>query len=746
MPAAPAPQGGQSMAWTKSKRLIQAIIHEFSIVSSFPYGYRNREDITNFADLKNAGEGTLVVGSQNMLHDTSGRIKTRQGYAIDGAQLMYVQTKAIASNAITVDSTTSITTGTYAYVYFTGTSITGLTTATAYYLINASSTTLKFATTYANALAGTAMTISGTPTGASISFQKSGINVGIASSFDWNAARNVQQDMRCGFNDSGSDGRMQFRWTDANKNVWWSDLLTGLSSVNYNFTTWADASEAIRECLMVNGTPNIYEWSGAWDTVASVTSTTIVLTNSAAASGFYTATAGKMKVILRGVTYTYTWSSGTPNTLTITAGGDPTTGVHTAYAGDIVTNLVYTTANSALSGTNSPAPGAAFANALIGTLNNQVYIGSLTSPAVFVSKNTAYTDFGWANAGIRVPSDGATATLDDNVVAFVPLENAMYISCGHNFWYNTSFVQSSSYDGTVALVIETFTILPLTINPQQGTQSQALTNKIANNIVMVSNEPVLNKLGRLENILGIPQASNISDPIKIDFDSYDFTGGSVYYWKYNLFVAIPKLGIVRMFNFNLNAWEAPQTIPVTRFYTISGQLYGHSSTTSESYQLFTGYSDRAIATAEGNPYLCIANFAYQNYGVRTVQKNQNKWYMEGYISANTVLNCVINYEMDGNLTQQSFSIPGNDSQIVGLTSNSNSLGKSELGYSGLGTEVSASLTGLPPKFRVIKTFPRYDFYECQLSFSILGTDQQFQLLAFGTDAQTSDTTNYAIEE
>lgn len=744
----PAPQqANTSVPFTKSKRLIEAIVREISVVSAFPYGYRNREDITNFSDLKNEGQGVLVIGSQNMLLNTSGRLQVRQGYTIDGTQLLYIQTTAISSNEVTLDSTVSLTTGTYANVFFTGTSITGLTSGSLYYIIVINSTKIKFATSNTNALAGTAITISGTPTGASLSFQKSSINAAIASSFDWNAARNAEVHMRAGFLDStGSDGRLQFRWVDATGNVWWSDLLTGLTGVNYNFTTWADATEAIRECLFVNGSSNIFEWSGAYDTVASLTSSTIVLTNPVAQTGFYTATSAKQHVVLRGVTYTYTWSSGSPNTLTITAGGDPTAGVHTAYAGDIVVQPVVTVANSTFSGTNAAAPGTTFANALISTLNNQVFLGALNSPTVFVSKITSYTDFGWANAGIRVPGDGANATLDDNVVAFIPQEQNMYISCGKNFWYNTSFVQSSSYDGTVAIVIETFTILPLKINPQQGAQSQALTTKMQNFVTMVSFEPVLDKLGRLEDILGTPQTQNISDPIKLDFDTYNFTGGSIFYWRYYLLVAIPTLGIVRMFNFNTEAWESPQTLPITRFYTVNGNLYGHSSVTSESYQLFTGYSDRAIKTAQGNSYLAIANFAYQNFGTRTVQKTQNKFYIEGYISSNTELNCVINYELDGNLTQQAFTVLGDDAATVGISTVSNSLGKNSLGKQGLGSETSSSLTGLPPKFRVIKTFPRFDFYECQFSFSILGVDQNFQLLAFGTNAQPSDTQNFAIEE
>ncbi len=175
-------------------------------------------------------------------------------------------------------------------------------------------------------------------------------------------------------------------------------------------------------------------------------------------------------------------------------------------------------------------------------------------------------------------------------------------------------------------------------------------------------------------------------------------------------------------------------------------MYGHSYTTSESYKLFTGYSDRATSTLEGQPYNVIANFSYQNYGTRTTLKNANEFYIEGYISSNTTLNCIINYEQDGNLTTQTFSVLGADSALIGSSDSSNSLGSHPLGNQPGGNSISSSLTGLPPKFRVIKTFNRFDFYECQFSFTISGVDQNFQLLAFGTNAIPSPTKNSAITE
>lgn len=635
---AQSPASGSS--FSRSKRIGQAIVKEISIVDKFPLGYRNREDITNLPP------GVLIVGSQNILLDTAGRIQVRQGYAMDGA--------------------------------------------------------------------------------------KSTVNASILSSFDWNSKGNSEIHVRAGFlTSAGNDGKLQFRYTDSTGATQWQDLLTSLTTVNYNFTTFWDTTELIREMLFVNGTSNVFEWNGAYDLVVSITSNTITVTNPIATTGFYS-TANKV-ITINGIDYTYTGISGSTFT-GVTP--DPTGNVS---AGNIAYQKVLTTANGSITGIPS-----GFANGLISTLNNQVFLGSLTSAALYMSKIGNYKDFSFS--ATRLPGEGATATLDDNLVAFIPQEDVMYVSAGKNYWYNTSLLQSSSFNGTTAITVESFTVKLLKTNPRQGTQSQALTGKIGNFVTMVTFEPVLDKLGRLENILGTPQTDNISDSIKNDFDTYNFTNGSIFYWRYYLLVSVPTLGIIRIYNFNTKAWEAPQTIPITRFYTVNGDLYGHSSLTSESYHLFTGYSDRATATAKGAAYLAQVNFSYQNFGTRTVLKNQDKFYIEGYISPNTNLNCFINYDMDTNLTQQTFALAGADPQILDSVALDNSLGKFPLGNQPGGSEISANLTGLPSKFRVIKTFPRFDFYEEQFSFSILGIDQQFRLLAFGTNAIPSATTNFAIEE
>ena len=192
-----------------------------------------------------------------------------------------------------------------------------------------------------------------------------------------------------------------------------------------------------------------------------------------------------------------------------------------------------------------------------------------------------------------------------------------------------------------------------------------------------------------------------------------------------------------MYNLATKCWEAPQTLPISRFYIVNGLLYGHSYNTSESYQMDTGYADRVYSGFQGFPISATATFSYENYGTRSTRKKANAFYCEGYISGNTILNITLTYEIDGCATTKNLTINGEDSQVVCIRYIEGSLGKESLGKVKLGGAGSSSLTGLPPKFRAIPTFTNTDFFEVSVSFSILGVNQRVEILAWGLNASSS---------
>jgi hypothetical protein len=559
----------------------------------------------------------------------------------------------------------------------------------------------------------------------------------IDSSYNTNMVLSGERNLRSYFATPGnaSSGVLQYRYVDANGTVTWRNLLSSLTGTKFNYTLWWDKNETLNEILMVNGTANVFEWGGGITTIASVTNNTITTTGTKtwAQLGFYASNSSHAtrKITINGVDYTYTGGE-TTTTLTGVSPGP----VGSVNVGDIAHQTPITTASASLTSMNLAQ------NDLIQASNRQLWLGSLNDQTIYVSKINNYKDFSLSST--NVSGFGQQFQLDAAPVAFINLENAFTISAGHSQWYQITLATSTYTDNSnpaapVVYNVDTWTVARLKTNDNAAAQSQAMVSAMKNDVIFISREPTLDTLGRVEQILGTTQTTNMSDPIKLDFDSYDFTGASIFYNRYFIYIAIPKAGIVRIYNIVKSYWEAPQTIPVTSFYTVNEVLYGHSSTTAESYQLFTGRADRVdpVTNPLGNAFLINATFSYQNYGSPFTLKNFNKFYVEGYISSNTNLTLGITYDINGCATPTKYTINGNNSQYVCLgtgsgTKDDASLGKQPLGKYPLGGNIDVSGGNvLPPKFRIIQTFPRLDFFEVQYSFSTNSPNQNFEILRFG---------------
>lgn len=542
----------------------------------------------------------------------------------------------------------------------------------------------------------------------------------VLAAFDWQTRGNGQVHMRAGgLTVDGDDGVLQYRYVDEDGEVTWRDLMTELTSVSFNFTPWWNTTENLREVLFVDGSPNIYRWNGATAVIASSTSSTITKTGTESwvDAGFYAS--GNKTLVINGNTYSYTGGEDTTTLTGVTS--DPSV----EPVGSVVHQEVVTTANEDMTGITST-----FANGLIKVLNNQIFLGSLTSPVVWLSRVNSYTNYTASTP--RQVGEGGTLILDQNMVAFNVQgseSTATMYGSTQDIWYKFTLTDFVSVVGPSG---QTFGAVPIKTGRRQGAQSQAFVSSMKNNTITVTNEPTIDQIGVLENYFTQIQTQNMSDPIKLDVDSYDFSDGCIFYWRYYILVAVPHEGIVRIFNLNNNAWEAPQTLPISRFYIVDGELYGHSFNTFESYKLFTGYADRVSDDFTGFPIDARWVFAYQNYGSRYALKQATKLYVEGYINANTTLTSTINYELDGCQVSRNFELEGSDSQFVCVFSEAGgSLGKESLGKVKLGGGSSATVNDLPPKFRWIPTFSPHAFFEHNIEFSVLGTDERAEILAFG---------------
>lgn len=596
------------------------LTNHYVIIDKF-LGYRSREDKTMLSP------GYMIPGSQNVLIDITGRLKSRQGFTLDGQ----------------------------------------------------ADTTLA----------------------------------SIKGWFDWEEHKGGTINLR------SHSGKLQFRYK-VGTTVTWTDIFTTLSTTNpIIFCNYWNNTEIENEVIFVDGGTNVYKWNGATATFTSATTNTITIqgTPTIAELGFY-ASANK-KLWLKGVEYTYTGISGSQFT-GVTP--DPTAQIpaNTPAVSDLMYQSIITTASITGIGTG-------FKYDSVSNLDNQIYYGCLTRNDVYVSKINDFSTTAFT-APLRIVGEGALMTLRAPFVSFAPQEDVMYISAGKNQWYQTKKVLDSSN------AKETFNVIPLKVSSKQGAISQHATSHDRNSVVYLSNETRFNTLGRVDNIYQTPMITDYSFPIAKDFDKYDFTNASIKYHKSFLYLALPVEGkwlILNMTDPSNVFWEAPQTGSFAGFSDIEGDIYAHGYATPETYKLFDGYNDN------GAPILSRATLAYSAYGNRGLTKYFNEFWMDGYISVNTVLKIIYNFDLDGCATEINKEMLGISTNVCAFN-DTGSLGKTSLGKSGLGTgTIINESDAMPPYFSTIKTSPRKDFYFFSPTFESYGTDYHWEIISIGALVQNT---------
>ncbi len=767
-----------------TSRLSRYRTREFSVQGQFDHGYRNKEDISNLPP------NVLVVGSQNVLTNASEQVVIRNGYSLDGPagnqntygvdsaydfnthlngirnirkwgttlEARYVSPVDSSISWVTLMSTLSATNVANFAEFFDPTEKKNF-----LLFVNGSNNVYEWSGgigSYASSTTNT-VTVSGTTSLSNLNFHSSGQLLIDGVTYSYTAA--------------GLSSGSAFNQTMTNNSV----SITPSAWVSQLFTTGATASQVLSATVKVNavsgGTVSanfvglIYtDNAGVPGTLVSSTTTSIPATYS---SGDFNLTFTFKDVAVSSATNYHFVIYCTVGSMTVYTGNTPAVGTNAsgdtgATWGSIngymylsvtendVATTVFTGVTPDPTGAGIVVGDAIVQNPTIGTsavtgctlsqfdlianFGNQIYYGSFINHNIFVTAVNSYTD---ATVSVpRVVGQGANAVLDAPPVAFVAQDDAMLCSAGMDYWYQSKFTLSAD------LSDESFEFHRLKTTSNQGAQSQALTNKTKNNIIYVSFEPIFNTLGTVQNFLASPQTTNMSDPIKYDMDAYDFTGGgSCYYFNFYNFFTVPSMGVVRMFNIKKEYWEAPQVMPVSFFYQVDGELYGHSSLTNESYKVFVEnlYNDN------GNPISAIAAFPYvsQLGGSAPQKKNFNKHYTEGYIAGNTSITLTINWDFGGFSGNYATQISGTaPSAIIFNKVTDGSLGQNTLGSQPIGTILNITPQPPIPKFRSINTFPRKNVYEYQVVYSSNDIDQNWALLRFGPAIGSSDDMSVEISQ
>ena len=478
--------------------------------------------------------------------------------------------------------------------------------------------------------------------------------------------------------------------------------------------------------------------TGATINILSLSSNSITIqgTKTINQLGFYNDT-NTHRLIIDGQTFSYLSSTASGNGISfLGVSPDPTTAG--LSAGDLIIQAPELTKNAGGSTGLPLTTGSDFVNwtnDLVCVANSQLFVGCLTNAAVYVSQQFSFTAFNGTNG-----AGGLPLNLPPFPVGMIVQEDTPYVSCGTGQWYQILYQKSAD--------LTTFTWIPTPLKTglNQGVFSQALMWKTPNDVAFVTNEPVVRTLGRVAQNLATPQMVNLSASIVNDMLNYDFTSGSGKFFNEFLFVAIPKSGIIRMYNMTAQDegkknfyWEAPQNIPLSGFMdTGDGNIYGHSYLTSDTYLLFNGTSDN------GFPINSVAVFPEITFGTRHKLKSFIKEYVEGYLSQPTTITCSLKFIGTNKVTTLTKTIVGTNTSITTNPNELASLGKSSLGKNPIGSDLLQNGVALSPNFAIYLTFQRTPFFKVQPTFSSLGTSQNWQILATGFNQQTTSEQEVSI--
>ncbi len=433
-------------------------------------------------------------------------------------------------------------------------------------------------------------------------------------------------------------------------------------------------------------------------------------------------TSGTRKITYLGVEYPYTGGETTDTLTGLTAFPSVTTG-------DYVWQTLITLPNPV-------AISNSFKQDLIGVQLNQLILASTKSQEIYVSSATDYTNFTLTSP--RAPADPAKLNMDNYATCIVPIDNTAQTTSSIMFGGGTSEFFRLSYQLSQDNTNELVRMIKLKTAAGSGLLSRDAICSIKNSTAYISREPTLDTLGTVENTDGTTNVP-ISDLIKNDFDSYDFGDAHMKYWKRAIYIALPRMGLVLIFDLQRRLWQPPQTMPISRLAIIGDWLYGHSSVTNETYKLFTGTDDNGVFIPQ------VARFGYNNGGRRDRIKNMSEYWSDGYISANGTLTVKNYLGFDGINGIKTMTISGGDIAVTNPLTGS-TLGDEPLGVNPLGGSTPGATSGLNGMLRFwqIDSGKMVDYTEHFIEYSMNTLGGQFAIVAHGNnqfDAGTSPITH-----
>lgn len=399
-------------------------------------------------------------------------------------------------------------------------------------------------------------------------------------------------------------------------------------------------------------------------------------------------------------------------------------------------------------------------------IQNQVYIGSYGSPAIFVSSQTDFTDYTpVANGGVGTPF---TLFLDNNAVGISQKNYVPTIFGGSSDIYQVNIssivVPQPTVSGTGAgsLIEQVAGLTKITLAENEAPISQEFIDSNGEYIVWLGQDHQVHVLGAFNNVFLSDKAPVLSQPVYDELIDVNFTNGAVRFIGEYIYLTAPVQGTHYIYQTrefvdeagtakSEKIWNSPFVAGISRFANINGVVYGHSYLNPMIYQVWdTGQWHDDSPTGDPLPYECVLAMAYQHIPIKgdrgiVIGGKFDKVYVEGYMSNGTPLLGTVYFDYQGATDAQTIyinnpAIPGAPPGAVKVKNvkffsydTAPSLGADYLGDNPLGEGITRSTDAQDylPKFRAIRKVKPKNCFEAQLELYSYAIDARWEILRLG---------------
>lgn len=535
----------------------------------------------------------------------------------------------------------------------------------------------------------------------------------IVGEFVWKDAPGGKKFLR-----ATQEGKLQLKY-----NGLWIDIFDGLTPGTnaVRFATWTDESGTIikKRLFIVDGSENIYEWSGALAVIASIAGDTLTLdtTESSEILGFDPGSAMTpidVQIVHfdGGVVdsiddYTYEDDLTTPDEITLDSTPSPT-----PVADDILLASIITHSDK-LTG---------FLKDDIYTFKNRLGVANFNSVRVYFSSVDTKLDFVIPAPGDRTALSPFFINLTGFYTAMISRFNPQtqdavcWISSVDGWMKVRAFLEPDEFGFWVradqVIEAESTGALPYAVADYKG------------DLIYFSQDATIQRVTSID-VLGKDTFELISDEVEGLLQRLDKTNLRIYYLSRYIEILFPSESIVVLLDLVEGHFETPLTIGASHISVSDGIQYGHSNTRCETFLMFNGRNDLGSRIE--------AKFAFGYYtgedGQQMRSKSHTMMGVSGRTTQSTIATVEEFYETDGAKAVETFVIDGSKIKRYGVGEDY-SWATHIFGDASNGGDSEASPLG---RFLAYDKYNNVAWFDFRTIITVTGDEMEFHLLGWWID-------------